>query len=356
MTLAQIVVTVVGVAAGAWVLWYFVFAPGPALAATAKGGVQEVRITVKGGYTPDTVVVRAGKPVRLLFYRDETAGAPTACAEGSASTAPPPFDHRRRPHAAAAGFPVPRAGRAGAWRGARHDARRSPPAQAPWLKPMAKTRIVLPIEGMSCAACARTVQDALRGTPGVAAATVNYATAKAAVDYDDGATGVVGLVQTVRQAGYGCGTATVQFQVADLHYAASVAPLDAALAAVPGVLRAAANQATESVTVDYVPGATSAEALEGAVRSAGFQVAAPIPAEDPVERERIARSREVRTLTWKFALAAGGGRRCSDDVPPCTGGRRSAMDASGVLMPLGRHGRRRGPGWVIGHGGLGLLA
>lgn len=169
---------------------------------------------------------------------------------------------------------------------------------------MAKARIVLPIEGMSCAACARTVQDALRGTPGVAAATVNYATAKAAVDYDDAATGVVTLVQSVRQAGYGCGTATVHFQVVDLHYAPSAAPLEAALGAVPGVLRAAANQATETVAVDYVPGATSAEALEGAVRAAGFQVAEPIAAEDPVERERIARSREVRSLTWKFALAA----------------------------------------------------
>jgi plastocyanin domain-containing protein len=36
-------------------------------------GVQEVRVTVKGGYTPDTIVVQAGKPVRLQFYRDETA-------------------------------------------------------------------------------------------------------------------------------------------------------------------------------------------------------------------------------------------------------------------------------------------
>jgi plastocyanin domain-containing protein len=35
--------------------------------------VQEVRVTVKGGYTPDTIVVQAGKPVRLQFYRDETA-------------------------------------------------------------------------------------------------------------------------------------------------------------------------------------------------------------------------------------------------------------------------------------------
>jgi len=35
--------------------------------------VQEVRVVVKGGYTPDTIVVRAGEPVRLQFYRDETA-------------------------------------------------------------------------------------------------------------------------------------------------------------------------------------------------------------------------------------------------------------------------------------------
>jgi plastocyanin domain-containing protein len=30
-------------------------------------------VVVKGGYTPDTIVVRAGEPVRLQFYRDETA-------------------------------------------------------------------------------------------------------------------------------------------------------------------------------------------------------------------------------------------------------------------------------------------
>ena len=74
MTPAQIAVTVVGAAAIVWVLWYFLFSRGKVVAATAgTEGVQEVRITVKGGYTPDTIVVQAGKPVRLQFYRDETA-------------------------------------------------------------------------------------------------------------------------------------------------------------------------------------------------------------------------------------------------------------------------------------------
>src|SRR5947199_10621502 len=146
---------------------------------------------------------------------------------------------------------------------------------------MSESRIVLPIEGMSCASCAATVQEALSRATGVATASVNYATARAAVSYDDAQTNVAELIRTVRAAGYDCGSASVTFGVEQLHYAPSVAPLEQVLGRVKGVVRAAANQATETVTVDYVPGATTAAALEEAVAQAGFQVAEPIPAADP---------------------------------------------------------------------------
>ncbi len=169
---------------------------------------------------------------------------------------------------------------------------------------MSNSRIVLPIEGMSCASCALTVQEALQGTAGVSTAAVNYATARAAVEYDDAQANVGQLVRTVREAGYNCGKATVTFGVEELHWAPSVAPLERELGRVPGVIRAVANQATEQVTVEYIPGAVTAETLEQAVADAGFRVAAPIAAEDPLERERVAQRREIRTLAWKFALAA----------------------------------------------------
>src|SRR2546425_4604618 len=178
---------------------------------------------------------------------------------------------------------------------------------------MAKARITLPIEGMSCASCAATVQEALQGMNAVSQATVNYATARATVDYDDEQSNVAQLVQTVRAAGYNCGKATVTIQIVDLHYAPSVAPLERELARVPGVIKVGANQATESVTVEYIPGVTTAEALERAVETTGFRVAAPIAAEDPVERERLARAHEIRELGWKGTLggvlagASGGG-------------------------------------------------
>src|SRR5438874_11374171 len=76
MTPTQIIVTAFGAVAIVWVLWYFLVSRGTAVRATTGAGgmgVQEVRVTVKGGYTPDTIVVQPEKPVPLQFYRDETA-------------------------------------------------------------------------------------------------------------------------------------------------------------------------------------------------------------------------------------------------------------------------------------------
>lgn len=69
----QIAVVIIGVAAIAFVLWYF-FGPRKGITVeVGRSGVQEVKVTVKGGYSPDLIVVKQGKPVRLNFYRDETA-------------------------------------------------------------------------------------------------------------------------------------------------------------------------------------------------------------------------------------------------------------------------------------------
>ncbi len=70
----DIVVIVLGVALIGGQFWFFLgpkpktekrIAPG--------GGVQEIQIRVRSGYEPATVFVEVGRPVRLLFYRDETA-------------------------------------------------------------------------------------------------------------------------------------------------------------------------------------------------------------------------------------------------------------------------------------------
>jgi len=63
-------------------------------------------------------------------------------------------------------------------------------------------RVVLAIGGMTCAACARRVEKALRKAPGVDDAVVNLATHRATVVYAPGHTGIAALEAAVADAGY----------------------------------------------------------------------------------------------------------------------------------------------------------
>ncbi|SNC77707.1 Cupredoxin-like domain-containing protein [Hymenobacter gelipurpurascens] len=72
MDTAEIIVTLTGLGLAAFVIWYFFFsARQTASAVSSSSGVQQVDITVKGGYSPDVIEVERGKPVQLSFYRDE---------------------------------------------------------------------------------------------------------------------------------------------------------------------------------------------------------------------------------------------------------------------------------------------
>ena len=78
MTPPQIIAILSGLALSFLIAWYFWFAPKvQTRVAVSASGAQEVAITVKGGYTPDVIVVQKGRPVRLTFTRQESV----ACSE-----------------------------------------------------------------------------------------------------------------------------------------------------------------------------------------------------------------------------------------------------------------------------------
>jgi P-type Cu+ transporter len=71
MSTADVVVLIAGVALASGLGWFF-FGPRRAATAQVTGGVQRVRLTVKGGYAPDVIRVRQGLPVELTFDRQES--------------------------------------------------------------------------------------------------------------------------------------------------------------------------------------------------------------------------------------------------------------------------------------------
>src|SRR5215204_5571170 len=64
-------------------------------------------------------------------------------------------------------------------------------------------RVELPVTGMTCVACARLIERRLSKTEGVSAASVNFATGRASVEYDPERTGVRSLRRRVEELGYG---------------------------------------------------------------------------------------------------------------------------------------------------------
>jgi plastocyanin domain-containing protein len=70
----RLVVTLTAIALVGFIVWFFWLKRTRGVrAGETSGGYQEAMILVKGGSTPDTIIVHSGRPVRLNFRREETA-------------------------------------------------------------------------------------------------------------------------------------------------------------------------------------------------------------------------------------------------------------------------------------------
>ena len=77
------------------------------------------------------------------------------------------------------------------------------------------SEIVIPVTGMTCAACEARVQRTLSRTPGVATASVNLMMGNATVDFDPSAVTPESLVASIRATGYGAELPAAESHVFD---------------------------------------------------------------------------------------------------------------------------------------------
>ena len=126
----------------------------------------------------------------------------------------------------------------------------------------------LPIEGMTCASCVLRVERGLKSVAGVSQASVNLATESATVD----ASGVslAALQAAIENAGYAVATRQHALRIQGMTCASCVARVEKALKAVPGVLGAEVNLATETAQVEATRLVDLAQ-LIAAVGKAGYR-------------------------------------------------------------------------------------
>lgn len=159
------------------------------------------------------------------------------------------------------------------------------------------------VAGMTCASCAGRIERALKSLPGVTRAEINLATETAEVG-TDGTVALPALADAVAASGYSVPTRTIDLVIGGMTCASCAGRVEKALRAVPGVLEASVNLATERAQVRAIDRVTPVE-LEAAVRAAGYSASQPgtSPTAATMTASRVGMPRETRHLLLAMALS-----------------------------------------------------
>jgi P-type Cu+ transporter len=162
------------------------------------------------------------------------------------------------------------------------------------------SRVELPVEGMTCAACAARIEASLNKLPGVTAV-VNFATERASVHYDPARVPPSSLVSTIRKTGYEVPLQHFDLALEGMTCAACATRIEDNLNKLPGVA-ATVNFATERARIEASPAGATLEQLIDAVRRTGYDAHSIDDGSRTAEKARHARA--YRRELHRFWLAA----------------------------------------------------
>lgn len=140
---------------------------------------------------------------------------------------------------------------------------------------MTDEKIVLKINGMSCASCATTIEKSLKKVTGVVNANVNYASEKAIIEFSE--TQKVNksdLVNAVKEAGYNVVGKTEKtiLSIAGMSCASCAQRIEKDLNKTDGIKKVSVNFASEKAMVEYDSTSITIDDIEKVIISSGYKV------------------------------------------------------------------------------------
>ena len=159
----------------------------------------------------------------------------------------------------------------------------------------------LPIEGMTCAACAARIEKQLNKLPGVSAA-VNFASERAHVEFDAGAVGTSQLVETIEKAGFKVPPQSLDLAISGMTCAACATRIETVLNKLPGV-EASVNFASEKASIRFAPGQADAAGLIAAVSRTGYEARESTSDSRAAEKARKAAAYDAELKRFWIAVA-----------------------------------------------------
>ena len=175
---------------------------------------------------------------------------------------------------------------------------------APAVEP-GLAHLAVGVEGMSCASCAKRIEETLENLDGVDAASVNFGAGRAHLTIDPARFEPQKAREAIQAIGYDLTAERTTLAIEGMTCASCVAKVERAIKALPGVTEAEVNFATNQAWVAYLPGLVERSDLLSAVERAGYS-AAPIVEEDkdPLERQRERQAAEQASYFRRFVLGA----------------------------------------------------
>lgn len=165
----------------------------------------------------------------------------------------------------------------------------------------------LNISGMTCAACAKAVERSTKKLEGVEESSVNFATEKLLIKYDDEKVRLDDIIGAIRKAGYDGeeerATRDVIIPVGGMTCAACAKAIERAVQKKDGVISASVNFATEKLSAVYDPSKARLSEIKAAIKKAGYE---PLEIESTgsVDKDRERKKKEIKTLLIKFIVSA----------------------------------------------------
>lgn len=163
------------------------------------------------------------------------------------------------------------------------------------------------INGMTCAACAKAVERAVKKIEGTSEVNVNLATERLVLIYDEGKVKTGDIVEAVSKAGYEAiqenNTKEVSIPIEGMTCAACAKSIERTVGKLSGVESVSVNFATEKANVIYNPTDLRLSEIKQAIAKAGYK-ALEIESKDKVDEDKKRKEREIRTLWSKFIVSA----------------------------------------------------
>ncbi|MEG0165771.1 heavy metal translocating P-type ATPase [Anaerorhabdus sp.] len=163
------------------------------------------------------------------------------------------------------------------------------------------------IEGMTCASCAARIEKVVGKVEGVSSVTVNLATEKMNVEFDENKISSNDISNAVDKAGYKAlevlENKPYTLKIKGMTCAACAGAIEKTVGKIDGVTNVRVNLATEKLSCEIDSSKTNKAAVRQGVEKAGYAWE-EIENKNTVDEDKARKEKEIKVLWTKFIVAA----------------------------------------------------